>query len=375
MWNPSKPWCASFLALTIVALPARAATFCEISGRPVSGLTTSSNATSLTVTWDAAAGQQLRVRFVIQNGTPTLADLEVRHTASAWKTIGHNLTPEFRVASGYRRLDQEALPALEQSIGKVDQQILDKYKWDAFWDAPLHVPGGEMAHHGATPAPNGIPGTDQPGLPREASEVHRATASYHATSCHADYNGSRLEVSFPGVDLGIFTGSLQFTVYRGSSLLRVEVIAKTNQKSVAYKYDAGLTGLPITTGSRLVWRDTSYAPQSYDFSANRNKDLAVVKSANRLLTYESPAGSISTFPPPHNFFWVREIDVNLGYTWYRKDLPTTASLGIRQAEDEDDPAYAGRGPEDRRQNFALYNARPGTEQRMPVYFLLSAGDG
>jgi hypothetical protein len=377
LWNYCKYWCVTLLAggLLTPCLSATPGNFCEVQGRSISGLTTTNDASSLTVTWNAVTDEQIRARFVLVHGTPTIDELSVHHKGGTWNVLGRSLTAEFRVASGYRRLDQEALPALEQSIGKVDQAVLDKYKWDAFWDAPLHVPGGEMAHHGATPAPNGIPGTDQPGLPRKESEVHRAKAAYHAQSCRAVVNGARLEVSFPGVDIGVFSGRLQFTMYRGSELLRVEVIATTDQKSVAYKYDAGLVGLSIRESSRLLWHDTTNLLQSYDFSTVVNKKPAVVKSANRLLTYESPAGSIATFPPPHNFFWVREIDTNLGYTWYRKDSPETFSLGVCQAEDEEDPAYAGRGPEDRRQNFALYNARPGTEQRMPVYFLVHGGNG
>ena len=98
-------------------------------------------------------------------------------------------------------------------------------------------------------------------------------------------------------------------------------------------------------------------------------------AANRLLATETGGGSIAVFPPPHNFFWTREISVNLGYNWYSKDSDSSYSIGIRQAEDEIDPAYAGRGPEDRRQNFALYSARPGTEQNMPIYLLVGAGSG
>jgi hypothetical protein len=288
--------------------------------------------------------------------------------------LASGATPEFRVASGFRRLDQEALPALQASVGKVTQQVLDRYKWDAFWDAPLHVPGGEMAHHGATPPANGIPGTNQPGLPRNPDEVKRATASYHADSCEAKSDGARLEVSFPGVEMGIFSGRLQYTIYKGTDLLRMEVIAKTEQDSVAYKYDAGLEGIDIRPDTKAMWRDTANVWQSYQFGAAINHSPAVVRSANRLLAIGSSGGSIATFPPPHNFFWIREISTNLGYTWYRKDSSSSYSLGIRQPEDEEDPAYAGRGPEDRRQNFALYNARPGTWQRMPVYFLIRPTD-
>ena len=42
--------------------------------------------------------------------------------------------------------------------------------------------------------------------------------------------------------MGIFSGSLQYTAYKGTNLLRQEVIAKTGEPSVAYKYMGGLKG-------------------------------------------------------------------------------------------------------------------------------------
>jgi hypothetical protein len=350
--------------------------FCNLDGYKTSpGLSAANTGDGLIVNWNGEKDEELRLRFAIANGTPTIQEISIRHRGGNWKTLATNLTPEFRVISGYRRLDQEAYPALKASIGQVTQKTLDHYKWDAFWDAPLRVPGDEIAHGNSTPPPDGIPNTDQPGLPRKPEEIKRATATYHATGCDVKTNGARLEISFPGVEMGIFSGSLQFTVYEGTNLIRQEVIAKTDQQSVAYKYDAGLDGIEIPPASRLVWRDTSNAWQDYHFGSPVNKELSAVRAANRLLALESTEGSIATFPPPHNFFWTREISVNLGYNWYRKDTDSSFSFGVRQAESEEDPAYAGRGPEDRRQNFALYNARPGTWQRMPVYFLIHLGDG
>ena len=359
-------------------LPASAvhASFCRLNGyKPAPGLVASSDANGLTVTWDGTGGQEIRLRWITERGTPTIQEISVRHNGGSWATLARNVKPEFRVVSGYRRLDQEAYPALKKSVGDVTQQVLDHYKWDAFWDAPLRVPGDETAHHGSTPPSDGIPNTNQPGLPRKAEEIHRATASYQATGCEAKTNGARLEISFPGVEMGIFSGRLQYTVYEGSNLVRQEVIAKTDQDSVAYKYDAGWSGIEFNAGSKLIWRDTANAWQDYRLEGALNHSPAVVRAANRLLTLEAPGGSIATFPPPHNFFWIREISVNLGYNWYRKDSDSSLSFGIRQSEAEEDPAYAGRGPEDRRQNFALYNARPGTWQRMPVYFLIDADSG
>ncbi len=215
----------------------------------------------------------------------------------------------------------------------------------------------------------------QPGLPRKPEEVARAEAKYRVTGCEVKTTGTRLEVQFPGVDLGVFSGRLEYTVYKGTSLIKQSVVAKTEEKSVAYKYDAGLKGLALRPGTQMVWRDISNRPQAYSFGGPNNESLVPLRSANRLAVAEVPGGSIAAFPPPHRFFWSREVEVNLGYTWYRKDSDTSFSFGIRQAETEDETTVMGRGPEDIRQNFALYSARPGTWQQMPVFFYVGAGRG
>ena len=165
-------------------------------------------------------------------------------------------------------------------------------------------------------------------------------------------------------DIAVFTGRLQYTVYKGTNLIRQEVIAKTEEPSVAYKYDAGLAGLAIQDESRVVWRDTANNWQVYEFGGKQNDREVPLKTSNRLVIAErGAAGSIAAFPPPHTFFWARELATNLGYSWYRKDSATAFSFGVRQAEQED-PQYLA--------NFALYSARPGTWQRMAVYFYPTA---
>ena len=109
----------------------------------------------------------------------------------------------------------------------------------------------------------------------------------------------------------------------------------------------------------------------YKLGGAKNENVVPLKAANRLVVVEGPGGSIAAFPPPHRFFTARELEYNLGYNFYRKDGDATFAFGVRHAEGEEDPSFVGRGPEDVRQNFALYNAPPGTWQRMAVYYYLS----
>ena len=80
------------------------------------------------------------------------------------------------------------------------------------------------------------------------------------------------------------------------------------------------------------------------------------------------AASLAAFPPPHTFFFTREKDTNLGYVWYRKDADRTIRASASgMPEREEEPQYV--------ENFALYNAPPGTVQKMGVYFYASPEAG
>ena len=178
-------------------------------------------------------------------------------------------------------------------------------------------------------------------------------------------NGARLEIEFPGVELGVFAGNLQYTIYKGTNLIRQEVIAKTDEPSVAYKYDTGSeragrrAGIAGRRGG--TWPTTGRTTSS---AARPTKVPVGLQATNRVVIAESAGGSIAAFPPPHVFFWAREAETNLGYTWYRKDSASTFSFGVQQAEREEFDVYRG--------NFALYSAPPGTWQRMAGYFFVSA---
>src|SRR5262249_43315041 len=119
------------------------------------------------------------------------------------------------------------------------------------------------------------------------------------------------------------------------------------------------------SGCLAEWRDIANTWQSTFFGGAVNQAEVPVRASNRVLLVErDKAGTIAAFPPPHTFFWAREVATNLGYTYYRKDSDGTFSFGVRQAEREETPEYE--------QNFALYSARPGASAGMRVYLYPSA---
>jgi hypothetical protein len=370
------------------------------------GLTTALEGDLLTVSWNGQGTSQLRARFAIDGGTPTVRDLSVRRGSGEWAMLGQNLTPEYQVTTGLRRMPNDQANAFSSLGIDVTQEVIDKNRWYAFWDAPLSIPGyysataggagpqgaqavqelgqggtvaeqvaalqsGSRGRRGFNPSPNppGFTGGHGLGLPRKREEIRRGVSAFSASSCDVKTDGSSLAVTFPGMKLGIFEGNLRFTVYRGTNLIQMDAIARTNEPWVAYKYDAGLKGFSTATMPRVVWRDTGGWPQQHQFGGPRARGLSGIRAANRLLVAEGQRGSVATFPPPHTFFFTREVDVNLGYVFYRNDGGGRYSIGVTMPEAEADtfPQYE--------QNYALYNAPPGTWQKMSMYFYVSPEPG
>ncbi|OLE83140.1 MAG: hypothetical protein AUF76_07255 [Acidobacteria bacterium 13_1_20CM_2_65_9] len=388
------------LALALVAPALHAAPLtCNLTDyKAAPGLTAKTGEDALAVTWDGENGAELRMRLAIDGGTPTIRELAIRRKGGPWSTLATNVTPEFRVVSGLRRVTSQQLrPDSLAALGvKITPEILDAYqheetrgdewiklalrdggltaetieriKWEAFWDAPLYLEGSSErppTHATSIPPMGGI--FNQPGLPRRPEEITRATATYRAQGCEVKTNGARLEISFPGLEVGVFSGRLQYDVFKGSNLIRQVAVAKTDRPSVAFKYDGGLKGLPIQPTSRVTWRDLSNRWQDQQFGGLVSQSPAIVFSSNRVIAAELQGGSIAVFPPPHSYYWARESSQNLGASWYRKDSDTSFSFGLRQAENEEDPEFF--------HNFALYSARPGTWQQMPVFLYISPESG
>ena len=347
---------AAYISAHLLSSPSSALN-CDLSSyRPQSGLTATMADNQLVVTWKGARESELRARFGIENGQPLIRDLVARKGTGSWATLGENLKPEYRVVTGVRRMSTQQADPLRAAGVELTPDVIAKNRWYAFWDAPLFIPPPPAAGRGQ-------PAARTVGPPRTESEIRRASATFSSSSCSVRTDGASLEATFPGLTMGMFAGDLRFTAYRGTNLLRMDAVASTQEEWVAYKYDAGLAGFSTALAPRVVWRDTGGHDQHYAFGGVANETIVPVKAANRVLVVEEKGGSIAAFPMPHTFFFTREVDTNLGYVWYRLDEGKRFAFGVRQAEREDVAQYA--------ENFALFNAPPGTKQRMGMYFYVS----
>ncbi|MDR3753188.1 MAG: hypothetical protein P4K93_07105 [Terracidiphilus sp.] len=334
--------------------------------RPIAGVSVTASRSGVEIVWPGEHGQQNRARFALRDGQPVVEELAAQKAGGAWIVLGKNLQPDFQVTTGRRRISTTELDILKH-LKNDTPEAEEEYKWNVFWDAPLEIPGHDSHLVG-------------PG--RTPDEVKRATVSYNASACRVESDGDRVSVIFNGLALGIFSGDLEFTAYKGSNLLRQEAVAKTDAKDVAYIYKAGLKGFAIGENTKLEWRDDAQMWQQYAFGGDVNEQPVDLEARNRLEILDAGAGSLAIFPPPHKFFFARENEVNLGYVYYRKDSDSSFSLGVMQPEHG--TGYAPWGVSDevwnrrvhvaRSQiyNYALYNAPPGTLQHMPVYYYLSA---
>ena len=345
--------------------------------KAVDGLHAAASAGGVTLTWQGEDQQELRAQFALRDGQPVVAELAAIKGGvvgaggsggrGGWVVLGKDLTPEFQVTTGKRRMSKTEKDILVR-LGQDTPENEERYKWNVFWDAPLEVPGYDASH--------------LVGPARTQDEIKRAEVSYKSDACSVKTDGERVSVTFNGLTLGLFAGDLEFTAYKGSNLLRQEAVASTQARDVAFIYKAGLNGFKIGNDSKVVWRDTSQIWQEEDFGGDVNQQPVNVRARNRVEILEARGGSLAVFPAPHRFFFARENEVNLGYVFYRKDSDGSFSLGVMQPEKgegydpwgQTDEVWRRRSGVARQQvlNYALYNAPPGTMQHMAVYYYLNA---
>src|SRR5438128_2342385 len=178
----------------------------------------------------------------------------------------------------------------------------------------------------------------------------------------ATNHGARTTVSLAEASAGGFRGDVRFTFYRNSPLLHVETVMTTHEDWRAIIYDAGLASASPNWES-MAWNDTSGEFQSVKLNAEAAaKSLAV---SGRTIVASGSAGSIAVFPAPHQFFYPQDEAYNLKVVWHGRDYGHRVGaygFGIRQSDTGD------------KRFVPWFNAPPGTEQRLGVFYLLTRGD-
>ena len=119
---------------------------CDMHGyKAVEGLRVMATGDGVALTWQGEGGQELRARFALRDGQPVVEELAARRAGGAWVVLGKDLTPQFQVTTGRRRMsktEHDILKRLEQDTPENEE----RYKWNVFWDAPLAVPGYDSSH-------------------------------------------------------------------------------------------------------------------------------------------------------------------------------------------------------------------------------------
>src|SRR5579872_311406 len=97
--------------------------------KPLDGLSAAVVAGELQVTWQGEHAQPLCAVFAVAHGQPVVRELAIRNNLSDWVVLARDLTPEFDVVSGRRRLsEQQAAPLRALGIS-LTPDLVEREKW------------------------------------------------------------------------------------------------------------------------------------------------------------------------------------------------------------------------------------------------------
>jgi hypothetical protein len=282
----------------------------DVSGVKPGAITVDSTPATVTVHWKDEIARPWDAVFSLDPRQPLIAAVSIEG-----RRVIERAQPFYRCETGKRRGG-----------------------WDAFFDFPPAAPAGTRAF----------------------------LAEFHPRNARVRSIGDRVEVSFDGMRMGIFEGSLRYIFYPGSRLIEQQAALATQEPDVAYFYD---TGLRMTSraddapggnmDSRVSYFDTDGKFQTITPAyGSERRPLAV---RYRVLGARMGTGSIAVFPAPHQYLFARDYTTNMGYVWYTA-WRGAVSLGIRQLPDDHSPYYP------------WMNAPPGTEQQMRMFLLVGDTD-
>ncbi|MCI8515564.1 MAG: hypothetical protein HFG75_01610 [Hungatella sp.] len=284
--------------------------------------------TNTTVNWTGEDGKKWKAELGIVDRMPCILSLNYELGGKSF-TLGSMLKPQFRVITA-KRTKKNPQRMKDLAPGEVLG-----YQWDTYSDDPM----------------------------RAREQVKQADAQWNTTKLTVTTDGNRTTVSFDGLTLGQFLGRVDFNFFDGSNLIRMEAVASTEEDGVAYLYHAGLQGFQIDKIHYVTPKQKEvYEYPGYQVHSGPERDRVRVKARNRLVTLRQENGSIAIFPSPHRFFWGAQSENIVGYHYYVRGYDGTMAIGIRNNKEEE--YHNVRWP--------CYNAKPGTIQKMSVFFLPSA---
>ncbi len=265
---------------------------------------------ALTVSWSDATSHKWQAVFFLDSTKPLVNSIAVDG-----REIVSRARPYFRIETGKR-------------VGG----------WDAFFDFPPLNPAG----------------------------IRQFMQEFHPSTATARTVGNRVEVTFDGLKLGIFSGSLRYSFYPGTPLIQQAAMLSTDEPDTAYNYDAGLqmtSEQDRTAGNNMASHIVFYDPvgKLTDITPPYSSDRHSIEVHYRAIAAKMGAGSIAIFPPPHRYMAARDYTTNQGYVWY-SSWRGQVGLGVRQYPDDN----TGIDP--------WMNAPPRTVQEMGLFLLPGASD-
>jgi hypothetical protein len=304
--------------LVLAAGVARADVPVDLSGyRDDCGIAVKAEAMRLSIDWPMPRGERSRLVLDLRPGAPLVESLGISAEGSGEAILLKGVDPVTFLSVGSRENPPGRPPGMSV--------------FNVFFDSPAKRPFQQY---------------------RSTLDLRSARVVSHA---------GRVTVRLSELSAGPFTGGLELSVYQGAQLVHVEAVVSTSEENRAFTYDAGLAA--ASPGwKQVAWLDTEGRLQREAAGADtRDRALAV---RHRAIVAETENGSIACFPPPHQYFYPRDLTENQKTVWSgrgHRGSDDRAGFGIRQTE-------SGGGV-----FVPWFNAPPGTEQRLGVFYLISRG--
>jgi hypothetical protein len=290
----------------------------DISGVQPGPIQVSASAETLTVRWPDEVSRMWTAEFSLNSDKPLITAISVGTTP-----IVRNAWPQYWATTGKRR---------------------GRAGFDEFFDFPGNHPDGTRRFEGV----------------------------FQPLSAKARSIGSRIEVLFHGLKLGIFEGGIAYTFYPGSRLIYQEAVVSTQAPDTAYLYDTGLRLSAPASGVRPGRREVVSPVIYYDTDGKLHTEMTTGPDRRpayvryRTIAAQLDSGSLAVFPPPHTYIAPRDYTTNMGYVWFHGWAGRTGrgeiGLGVRHPVDD------GAG-----QYYPWINAPPATVQRLGLFYLVSDG--